>query len=62
MLVIAKSKSSSAAKDYFDTSLRIGDYYREGQEVSGVWHGRAAARLRLVDRITRDEFSSLIDN
>lgn len=62
MLEIQKSRSCAAAKDYFDRSLRIGDYYREGQEVAGLWHGQAAARLRIAGPVTRQQFAALIDN
>lgn len=62
MLVILKSKSAEAARDYFDQSLRIGDYYRQGEQVVGRWHGIAAARLGLVGDVKRKEFCALIDN
>jgi conjugative relaxase-like TrwC/TraI family protein len=62
MLVIGKSASTAAAKDYFERSLRIGDYYAEGQEIAGTWHGLAAARLGLTGALTREQFSALLDN
>lgn len=62
MLVILKSQSALAARNYFDQSLRLGDYYREGEQVVGRWHGIAAARLGLVGDVTRKAFCSLIDN
>ena len=62
MLVIGKSASVAAAKDYFERSLRVGDYYAEGQEIAGTWHGLAAARLGLSGALTREQFSALLDN
>lgn len=62
MLVILKSGSALAARNYFDQSLRMGDYYREGEQVLGRWHGIAAARLGLVGEVTRKSFCALIDN
>ncbi|MCC2099331.1 MAG: relaxase domain-containing protein, partial [Hyphomicrobiales bacterium] len=62
MLVILKSGSAEAARNYFDMSLRLGDYYREGEQVVGKWHGLAAARLGLLGDVTRRQFCALIDN
>ncbi len=62
MLVILKSRNAEAARNYFDTSLRMGDYYREGENVVGRWHGQAAARLGLTGDVTRKTFCALIDN
>lgn len=62
MLVILKSGSSEAARSYFDQSLRIGDYYREGEQVLGQWHGIGAARLGLTGEVSRRDFCALIDN
>jgi len=39
--------ASRNAKEYFAQSLKREDYYSEGQEVSGDWHGMAAVRLGL---------------
>lgn len=62
MLVITKSKSARAAREYFDQSLRIGDYYHEGERVTGRWYGIAAARLGITGDVTRKSFCALIDN
>ncbi len=62
MLVIGKSASVAAAKEYFERSLRVGDYYAEGQEIAGTWHGLAATRLGLSGALTRAEFSALLEN
>lgn len=62
MLVIIKSGSPEAARSYFEQSLRIGDYYREGEQVLGQWHGIGAARLGLAGEVSRRDFCALIDN
>ena len=62
MLVIGKSASVTAAKEYFERSLRVGDYYAEGQEISGTWHGLAATRLGLSGALKRDQFAALLEN
>ena len=62
MLVIGKSASVAAAKEYFERSLRVGDYYAEGQEIAGTWHGLAATRLGISGALTRTEFSALLEN
>ena len=50
------------AKEYFAQSLKREDYYREGQEVSGDWHGMAAKRLGLSGAVTTAGFNSMCDN
>jgi conjugative relaxase-like TrwC/TraI family protein len=62
MLRITDSASVQGAKEYFDASLRQADYYAEGQEIVGRWHGLAAARLGLEGSVSREAFQSLIDN
>jgi conjugative relaxase-like TrwC/TraI family protein len=54
--------ASRNAKEYFAQSLKREDYYSEGQEVSGDWHGMAAGRLSLSGAVTQAEFDSLCDN
>lgn len=62
MLRITNSASAAGAKEYFDKSLRYADYYAEGQEIVGTWHGEAAVRLGLNGPVTREAFRALIDN
>jgi len=50
------------AKEYFAESLKREDYYSEGQEVSGDWHGMAAEKLGLSGAVTQADFESLCDN
>ncbi len=45
MLRIQTVDRRQASKEYFDKSLRYADYYAEGQEIAGKWHGVAAERL-----------------
>ncbi|MGO9536349.1 MAG: MobF family relaxase, partial [Limisphaerales bacterium] len=50
------------AKKYFKEHLAVGDYYAEGQTVSGQWIGKGAADLGLSGVTTTDEFVRLCDN
>jgi len=54
--------ASRNAKEYFAQSLKREDYYSEGQEVGGDWHGMAAGRLSLSGAVIQAEFDSLCDN
>ena len=62
-VVTAKTQYSlKNAKGYFDQHLCVGDYYDEGQRVSGVWFGAGAERLGLSGNVRADEFLRLCDN
>ena len=37
--------SLKSAKEYFREHLCVGDYYAEGQKISGEWFGEAAEKL-----------------
>ena len=50
------------AKEYFEDHLCVGDYYNEGQRVSGEWLGSGAERLGLAGKICTEEFLRLCDN
>jgi conjugative relaxase-like TrwC/TraI family protein len=54
--------ASRNAKEYFAESLKREDYYSEGQEISGDWHGMAAEKLGLSGAVTQADFESLCDN
>ena len=41
MLRVTESKNAEAAKQYFGKSMVRSDYYSEGQEIAGLWGGRA---------------------
>jgi conjugative relaxase-like TrwC/TraI family protein len=50
------------AREYFEEHLSVGDYYNEGQRVSGEWMGRGAERLGLSDKVRADDFLRLCEN
>jgi conjugative relaxase-like TrwC/TraI family protein len=58
MLRITAQKSATQAKRYF----RQSDYYAEGQELAGRWHGEGAARLGLTGLVRQADFDALCDN
>lgn len=62
MLRITDSHNVSAAQEYFDSSLSQADYYTEGQEIVGTWHGSLAAQLNIEGRISRTHFRQLLQN
>ena len=58
MLRIIQQASAAAAKAYYQAA----DYYTEGQELAGVWHGRGAERLGLNGEIDKAAFDALCEN
>jgi len=62
MLRITPSVSAAAAKKYFGESLTRSDYYIDGQEVAGGWHGKAAQRLGLSGEVQDRDYFALCDN
>ena len=54
--------SLTNAKEYFEEHLCAGDYYSEGERISGQWFGEGAERLHLSGTVQADEFLSLCDN
>ncbi|HTV39583.1 MAG TPA: MobF family relaxase [Candidatus Sulfotelmatobacter sp.] len=62
-MLAAKAQYSLAdAKRYFREHLSVGDYYSEGQHVSGHWFGKSAAELGLSGVTGVDEFVRLCEN
>lgn len=61
MLRIHMSGSVGAAKNYYSAGLGVGDYYT-GEELAGVWHGKAAEMLGLSGEVREREFHALCDN
>jgi len=62
-VVTAKTQYNlTNAKEYFEEHLCVGDYYDEGQRVSGEWQGIGAARLGLVGKVRADDFMRLCEN
>ncbi|MGA2870898.1 MAG: relaxase domain-containing protein, partial [Verrucomicrobiota bacterium] len=47
MLTMKAQYSLTNAENYFREHLRVGDYYMEGQSVSGQWFGEGAKELGL---------------
>jgi conjugative relaxase-like TrwC/TraI family protein len=50
------------AKEYFEEHLCVGDYYDEGQRVTGQWFGAGAEKLGLSGKVQADEFLRLCEN
>jgi conjugative relaxase-like TrwC/TraI family protein len=50
------------AKEYFEEHLCVGDYYTEGQRVTGEWFGLGGERLGLSGKVMADEFIRLCEN
>lgn len=62
MLRVVSHKSAAAARQYYSEGLRREDYYSEGQEVAGKWHGKAAALLGLTGDVMPEAFAALVEN
>jgi conjugative relaxase-like TrwC/TraI family protein len=50
------------AREYFEEHLCVGDYYDEGQRVSGQWFGTGADQLGLSGKVRADDFLRLCEN
>ena len=50
------------AKEYFEEHLCVGDYYDEGQRVTGQWFGSGAERLGLSGKVGSEAFLRLCEN
>ena len=50
-----------SAKEYFREHLCVGDYYAEGQTISGEWFGEAAEKMGLKGRVGEKEFLALCE-
>ncbi len=62
MLRVTPSQNADAAKQYFGKSLVRDDYYSEGQEIAGMWGGKAAERLGLSGKVDQESYFALCDN
>ena len=58
MIRISQQESASGAKRYYATA----DYYSEGQELVGLWGGKAASMLGLSGTVDKFSFERLCDN
>src|SRR6266542_4704196 len=67
MIRMVASTSAQGAIKYFTDALSVGDYYAEGQECKGTWHGKGAGLLGLTTRdgptlVGQDEFAAMAMN
>lgn len=62
MLRITESASAAGAKTYYTEGLTRQDYYSQGQEITGHWHGRGASLLGLSGPVDQRSFFALCDN
>jgi len=58
MLRMNQNLSVDRAKSYYSTA----DYYSEGQELTGLWRGKAAERLGISGEIKKSAWDALCDN
>ena len=58
MLRINQNNSAAGAMQYYTTA----DYYAEGQELVGQWHGEAAKRLGLAGVVQKETWDALCNN
>jgi conjugative relaxase-like TrwC/TraI family protein len=49
------------AREYFREHLSVGDYYADGEKVSGEWLGQAAEKLGLKGKVGEKEFLALCE-
>ncbi|MGA3282927.1 MAG: MobF family relaxase [Verrucomicrobiota bacterium] len=62
-MVTAKTQYKlTNAKEYFEEHLCVGDYYDEGQRVTGQWFGLGAERLGLSGKVGAEAFLRLCEN
>jgi conjugative relaxase-like TrwC/TraI family protein len=58
MIRITQQESAAGAKRYY----AVADYYSEGQEIIGLWGGKAASMLGLEGTVDRFSFERLCEN
>ena len=58
MLRIIQNNSTAGAKNYYMSA----DYYSEGCDIDGMWHGKAAEMLGLSGKIEKKSWDALCDN
>ena len=62
-MVTAKTQYNlKNAEEYFEEHLCVGDYYDEGQRVTGQWFGLGAERLGLSNKVGAEAFLHLCEN
>ena len=62
MLTAKTQYNLTNAREYFEEHLCVGDYYDEGQRVSGQWFGTGAEQLGLSGKVRADDFLRLCEN
>ena len=62
MLTAKTQYNLTNAREYFEEHLCVGDYYDEGQRVSGHWIGTGAEKLGLSGKVRADDFLRLCEN
>lgn len=62
MIRMIQSRSAGQAKEYFNDSLQRSDYYLDGQEHPGQFHGKVANRLGMAEDLSKDVFHALCEN
>ena len=62
MLTAKTQYNLTNAREYFEKHLCVGDYYDEGQRVSGQWFGTGAEQLGLAGKVRADDFLRLCEN
>ncbi len=62
-MVTAKTQYNlKNAREYFEEHLCVGDYYDEGQRMTGEWIGSGAERLGLSGKVRAEDFLRLCEN
>src|SRR5258708_36003847 len=61
MLTAKPQLNLANAREYFREHLSTGDYYAEGQKVTGEWFGQGAKKLGLMGRVREADFLALCE-
>jgi len=68
MLRINVFKGTGGVLNYYNQTLKSGDYYvsqdgiNQSQEIIGDWHGKLAKELGLAGQVTQQNFYKLTNN
>lgn len=61
MLTAKPQLNLASAREYFREHLSTGDYYAQGQKVSGEWFGQGAENLGLKGKVSEADFLALCE-
>jgi conjugative relaxase-like TrwC/TraI family protein len=61
MLTAKPQLNLASAREYFREHLSTGDYYAQGQKVSGEWFGKGAENLGLKGKVSEADFLALCE-